>query len=70
MPFLIQKLQNPSNCDRIRGHAASAMINLCNPESCETISISPFMEPMLHALIETIQSASVEVRQPCLVVIG
>ena len=70
MPYLIQKVENTSNCDRIRGHSISAMINLCNPESCEADFLIPFMEPILQAIVVTLQNGSVEVKIPCLTLLG
>lgn len=70
MPYLLSKFQDVSMCDKIRGHAVSAMINLCNPESCEASFLIPFMEPILQAIVVALQSSSVEVRIPCLTLIG
>ena len=57
-------------CDRVRGHAASALINLTNPESCETELVEPFLDPLLAALCSCLQGASLSVQSPCLSLLG
>ena len=63
-------LQNPDNCPRVRGHAASALINMLNPEHCELETVEKFVQPLLQALLVCLQGAPYEVRAPCLVVVG
>jgi hypothetical protein len=63
-------MQNPNNCAKIRGHSASALINILNPQYCESEYLQPFVDPLLQAIISCLQSAPYEVRSPCLVVVG
>jgi hypothetical protein len=68
--YLAVILQNPSMCERLRGHAASAMINLYNPDHCENDHLEAFVEPLLQSLLSALSNARNEVRAPCLSVIG
>ena len=70
LPPLTVLLGDASTCDRVRGHAASAMINLINPESCEAEALTGHLEPLLTALVVCLQSAAVEVQPHCLVLLG
>lgn len=70
MPSLVLLLQDSTVCDRVRGHAASALINLTNPESCEEEILQPYIEPLLSALLVCLQSASYDVQVPCLTLLG
>jgi len=55
---------------QVRGHAASALINIVNPDSCEGSFLEPYLEGMLRALCANLQSASLEVQGPCLLLLG
>lgn len=68
--YLAQILQSTGLCDRLRGHAASALINLLQPEHCEEEIVQPFLHPLLQALLSALQTARNEIRAPCLTVIG
>ena len=46
-------------CERVRGHAASAMINLINPDTCDADALKDHLEPLLSALVVCLQTASV-----------
>ena len=70
LPPLTQLLGDAAACDKIRGHAASAMINLVNPENCEAEALTRHLEPLLTALVVCLQSAAVEVQPHCLVLLG
>ena len=70
LPPLTLLLGNASTCDKVRGHAASAMINLVNPESCEAEALTTHLEPLLTALVVCLQSAAIEVQPHCLVLLG
>lgn len=70
VPMLTALLCSPDVCDRVRGHAASAMINLINPENISSEIINPYLDPLLSALVVCLQSASVEVQPTCLVLLG
>ncbi len=65
-------LQNPANCDRIRGHSASALINLLHPEHCdgEVLENQGLVDPILQSLMSPLTNAHNDVRAPCLSVIG
>jgi hypothetical protein len=70
LPPLTKLLGDGQTCDKVRGHAASAMINLVNPESCEAEALTAHLEPLLTALVVCLQSAAVEVQPHCLVLLG
>ena len=70
LPPLTSLLGNASTCDKVRGHAASAMINLVNPDSCEAEALTGHLEPLLTALVVCLQSAAIEVQPHCLVLLG
>ncbi len=70
VPSLTAILNESSTCDRVRGHCASALINLTNPESCEEEMLFPYLEPLLSALVACLQHASVEVQPFCLDLLG
>jgi len=57
-------------CARVRGHAANALINLLSPDSCTADMLTPYLSPLLAGLLTCLQSAPLEVRAPCLVVLG
>lgn len=72
--YLISKLENSNNCSKIRGHAASALINLCNPSVDEEhnakAALKEYMEPILNAIVTALQGAALEIRLPCLSLLG
>ncbi|KAJ1437419.1 armadillo-type protein [Ochromonadaceae sp. CCMP2298] len=70
LPLLTQAMQGQGACDRVRGHAATALIDLLNPDSCDLETLSPVLEPLLQALLGCLQNAPLEVRSPCLVLLG
>jgi len=70
VPVLSSKLSDASVCDRIRGHAASALINILNPETCDDEQLEPYLQPLLQSLCNSLQSAAVEIQSPCLTLLG
>lgn len=70
LPSLTMLLQDSNTCDRVRGHAAAALIDLLNPEHCEAETLNKFLDPLLNSLIYCLQSAPLEVQAPCLVLVG
>jgi hypothetical protein len=70
LPALASILQNANNCVRVRGHAASALINLLNPVHCSAEVLTKFSKPLLEALLLALQHAPYEVRSPSLVAVG
>ena len=70
MTKLVSLLNEPSTCERVRGHTASALINMTNPSSCPEEEILPYMEPLLKALMQCLQVASLEVQSHCLTLLG
>jgi len=72
VPTLTAMLCDASTCDRVRGHTASAMINLMNPENCskDVVQQGGYLEPLLQALVICLQSASREVQPACLSLLG
>jgi hypothetical protein len=70
LPQLTVLLHDSATCDRVRGHAASALINLINPDSCEADTLSQYLDPLLQSLLFCLQSAPLLVRVPCLSLVG
>ena len=71
MHSLIFILNNSQQCDRVRGHAASAMINLCNPEYCEyEEGLALHINDLLQTIVNVLTNGSLEIRIPCLVLLG
>lgn len=70
VPVLTAMLGEGSTCDRVRGHCASALINLINPETCEEEMLQPHLEGLLGALVACLTHASVEVQPFCLDLLG
>lgn len=70
MNTLIALLNSPSTCERVRGHVASALINMTNPASCPEEAMLPFLDPLLQALMQCLQLASIEVQPHCLTLLG
>jgi hypothetical protein len=70
VPLLVRKMEDQATCFRVRGHCASAMINLCDPEHCEAEVLEPYLSGLLNALGNTLTSAPMEVQAPCLVLLG
>ena len=74
----------PTPCQRVKGHAASALINMINPtaiqprssaeddepESLSLQTVLMHLDPLVHALVHSLQTCSVQVQAPCLVVLG
>ena len=67
---LTMLLQDSNTCPRVRGHAASALINLVNPDNCESDDIEKYLDPLLQALLYCLKAAPMEVRAPCLALLG
>jgi hypothetical protein len=71
LPALVSLLQSPNECDRTRGHAASALINLLNPEgACDEEFMTKYLDPLLGGILTCFSSAPYEVQAPCLVLTG
>jgi len=72
VPGLTSMLGQEVICDRLRGHVASALINLTNPETCdaEYLVESGLLEPLLSSLVVCLQNASLEVQPYCLDLLG
>lgn len=70
LPLLATMLQRSDCCAKVRGHAASALINMLNPTNCDAESLEKYIHPLLAGLLSCLQSAPYEVRSPCLVVLG
>lgn len=71
LPLLTTTLQHAGNsCDRVRGHAASALINLLNPDNCESEMIEAALQPLLMAMAQCIETAPLEIKAPCLSAVG
>jgi hypothetical protein len=70
MGDLIQLLQAPDSCRRVRGHVASALINLTSSEHCTVGMMSPYIDGLMHALITCLQLASLDVQPQCLALVG
>ena len=72
VPAVTAILGDTTACDRVRGHAAAALINLTNPENCESdmLTKSGVLEPLLRALAEALQNSSAAVQPLCLDLLG
>lgn len=99
LPALIGILADPAStagttgtspCQRVKGHAASALINLINPtavpphsqdqdeeeegegsaESPALLTVKTHLSALIHALVYSLQTSSIQVQSPCLVVLG
>ena len=80
LPVLITCLATAETgaCQKVKGHAASALINLLNPSNinCNDSSDPAFntltsnLNPLMSSLVHCLQTASLEVQSPCLVVLG
>jgi hypothetical protein len=71
LPALASLLQSPNECDRTRGHCASALINMLNPDgACDEEFLAKYLDPLLGGILTCFQSAPQEVQAPCLVLIG
>jgi hypothetical protein len=46
------------------------MINLFSPEHCDQVTLEPYLDLVLNALVATFQSASLLVLSPCLLLLG
>eukprot|EP01041_Mallomonas_annulata_P004670 gene4670-9261_t len=70
VPKLTVLLQTQGVCDRVRGHAVSALINLTNPEACSGELLQQHLDALLLALYACLQSASLSVQSPCMSLLG
>eukprot|EP00981_Chlorochromonas_danica_P002066 scaffold420_cov169-Ochromonas_danica.AAC.26 len=50
LPLLASVLQHQDYCARLRGHAASALINLLNPSHCDSDVLVKYLDPLLAGL--------------------
>ena len=57
-------------CERVRGHSATAMINLTDPENCTSEMLLLYQDSLLSALCVCLQSAPLSVQLPCLTLLG
>lgn len=74
-PLLTKVLTKDSGCcEKVKGHAANALINVFNPDHCDpekwTLPIEEVINPLLEALLTCLQLGSIEVKNPCLSVVG
>jgi hypothetical protein len=52
LPALAAVVGDQTQCPRVRGHAASCVINFCNPQGgCETEHVAPHSDTLLGALV-------------------
>jgi hypothetical protein len=70
MTSMVALLNAPGTCEKVRGHTASALINLTAPGACSEEALLPFLEPLLQALMQCLQMASIEVQPHCLTLLG
>ncbi len=61
---------NTVSCARVRGHAASALIDMINPDVAGGDDLDKFLPPLLTALVSCFSNASVDVQAPCLSLLG
>jgi importin-5 len=84
---LVDFMGNVNHCDRVRGHAISALINLCRPQddedsegnethqhqelSSSDSKLSPEqIDQLLTVLCNAMQTTSIHVQPPCLLLLG
>lgn len=70
VPPLVSVLSNPASCEKVKGHAVAALINLTNPEECESEMLKPYADLLLGSLLHALQASSVHVQSSCLILIG
>lgn len=70
MGRLVEVLGDPQVCERVRCHAASAMINLCNPDNTAAEELQTHLESILRTIVACLQSSSADLQSPCLVLLG
>ena len=80
--LLVDFMGNLNHCDRVRGHAVSALINLCRPQDEEiegnetheeqlNSRLAPArIDHLLTVLCNTMQTASIHIQSPCLLLLG
>ncbi|CAN0072325.1 unnamed protein product [Heterosigma akashiwo] len=66
LPLLARQLAAPANCPRVRGHAASALVNFCHPEHCEADSLAPHTDATLSALAAALAAGPAAVQEAAL----
>jgi len=72
LPALTKVVHTSSGaCERVRGHAASALINLVDPDHCPRDAIQPHLEAVLGSLLSCLTGgAPLSVQSPCLTLLG
>lgn len=70
VPIMSARLADPVTSDKVRGHSANALINIMNPEACNADELGPHLPGLLNALCVCLQGSSLEVRAPCLTLLG
>jgi hypothetical protein len=58
IPALVSVLQDPGACDKVKGEAASALIEFAAPESCTAKCMEPHLQSCLGALFNVLTAQS------------
>lgn len=69
MPPLIA-ITRSVTCDKVRGHAVSALMNLVNPDTSDVAAVTAHVDSMLSALGECLQYASLQIQPLCISLLG
>ena len=70
MGRLVEILGDSQACERVRCHAASAMINLCNPDNTSSEVLQTYLEPILRNVVACLQTPLTDLQSPSLVLLG
>ena len=68
--ILSSKMSDTSLCNKVRGHSASALINIMNPKECDSEVLNAHLAGVLQSLAGCLQGAALEVQVPCLTLLG
>lgn len=55
VPALVSLLGNGAECERVRGHAISAVCSFADEDNCPASALTPYLQPLLEALFATLQ---------------
>lgn len=55
VPALVSLLRNGAECERVRGHAISAVCSFADEDNCPASALTPYLQPLLEALFATLQ---------------
>jgi hypothetical protein len=70
VPAMLAALQDPANCDKVKGHAAAAVVNFADPEACPQGCVMPYLAELLQVLCQLLQSASIATQEQALTAVA